>query len=137
MKESAAELAARLQPWERHVIAQAQHAGELDRLSRHSRRVDRYHIRRAVDTVPEPTDLPETIRELDILAMTAAATQIAEQHGTSLEALRLYGRGAKIVRARFAAYRAVYEICKCLSTTGKFFRRDHATIINGLRHTAR
>ena len=55
--------------------------------------------------------------------------QVAVKHGVTVDEIKGYRRGAKVLAARYEFYdRAVAETGKAFSEIGRFCRRDHSTV---------
>lgn len=58
---------------------------------------------------------------------------IAEKHRVTVDEMIGKRRFGHLTAARFEAYAAAYKAGKSLSQIGRFFNRDHTTILNGIR----
>lgn len=61
------------------------------------------------------------------------ARAIASKHKVTFEDMIGKRRFKHLAHARFEAYAAAHDSGKTLSQIGRFFDRDHTTIINGIR----
>ena len=59
--------------------------------------------------------------------------QVASKHGVPEKLITGYNREAHIVAARFEAWRIARKLGWSLPRIGREFKRDHTTIMNGLR----
>lgn len=78
----------------------------------------------------EVLDAPAAYRP----TMRQIATEVAEKHGVRLRDLTGRETGRIYVRARFEAMTRIRdELNFSLPQIGRFFNRDHTTVINALR----
>ena len=79
---------------------------------------------------PEPDDIPPPIKRM---TMRAIAIQVAAKHGLTVDEMRSDRRSRAVVVARHEAWwRSREETLNSLPQIGRYFNRDHSTIMHGI-----
>jgi chromosomal replication initiation ATPase DnaA len=70
-----------------------------------------------------------------VSALVEIAAIVAEKHGLTIDDLRGPARERKVAWPRQEAFALTYSTGRFSTTRiGQFYRRDHTTVIDGIRH---
>lgn len=92
-------------------------------------------IETEADDIPSPVKTePKPLPLEDCTAIAEVAAFVAAYHGLTLAQLRGESRRAHIVAARHQAFYICHkQLCRSLPKIGRYFNRDHTTVLHGIR----